>query len=162
MSIRSTIGWNTEPFRGRYIHYDGNPQWTGKQICLAIRRDGVKRAMSVFTEEHYGWSCVETDAEETSTSYANYYDEPRFENVAGYGIAYTDYIYPDGPQKGYQQTNKDAWVTEDNDCCTEWQYAVSEDGTIDVYNMWYLVGTLNAFDDDFEEKLTAISDSVFY
>jgi hypothetical protein len=71
--------------RGRYVHWDGYPTGVGQAILDIVRRDGLDKARTVLTAEHFGWSSVTGDDPES-----DFNREPtRFEVVPGYGIAYT-------------------------------------------------------------------------
>jgi hypothetical protein len=114
MSTRSIVAvWDTPAgdslqWKGRYVHSDGYPAWTGEQIRLIGRRDGAEVAARVLTQDRTEWSQLAsgtTAADAVRGKVA----------VPGYGLAYSD-------ASGH-------WYTRDGDTggC-EWAYVIGRAG----------------------------------
>lgn len=116
MSTRSFVGKiNSDgTFKARYVHSDGYPTYLARQLLALVQRDDAEKVLSTVTEEHYGWSSLnaetpdiegvtpDRDADFRSAEYqASRFQDGRFANIPGYGIAYTT-------QKG--QSSPDDWV----------------------------------------------------
>lgn len=160
MSTRSIIARpeaNGDTWKGRYCHSDGYPTWMGARLWALVYRDGLEAVVKVLTETHCGWSSINEDRidltgvkafrgrfgspgypehgtpERTATDWRQSYNNGCFENVPGYGIAYTTTKPPFGsPQEPYQQVTEDEWFTPDDlaDTDTVWLYVLSEGGLI--------------------------------
>lgn len=114
MGTRSVVAIPTaDGWRGRYIHWDGYPEGVGESLRLIVQRDGLDLAVKTLTENHFGWSSVNDDAQDA-------HDEPiRFEFVPGYGTAYS------------AKEQEDTWVTSDGDNWgTEYAYVLTPDGIV--------------------------------
>ena len=157
MSTRSAVSRdNGGQFKGRYIHWDGYPTGVGIQLCNIIRAFGAEEAAKIIVDDNYGWSHLDSTTPQALTGNdAQYYDEPRFKTVAGFGVAYTDTKGTDG----YQQATSEDWITETDSWWTEWQYAIAPNGDVTVYDHFEEIGKVNAFDDDYQQKLKAIEES---
>lgn len=120
IAIPAGDGW-----QGRHTHWDGDPQWVGRNVWTIVQRDGLARARQVLTGDYYGWSVVYHDQPniEGIKTYkcdaklareepwklrekygsprhprvvaANWDDNGQFINVPGYGVAYSHEPLPD-------------------------------------------------------------------
>lgn len=107
MSTPCTVGYvDGDGGRGRHVNWDGYPIGVGKNVQELILRDGPERVIDVLTREHYGWSSLHPHEEPpTSYSESSYAQDPRFEWVPNYGVAYTDTEV----EPGYRQTTENEW-----------------------------------------------------
>lgn len=117
-------------WRGRYVHWDGNPKSKLPQLRALIERDGVERVLKVLTEEHYGWSSLslrQRRAEKSSLG-------KRGRWVAGYGEAYTT---------AEGQSHPDDWHTSER-ADTPWAYVLYPNFITvlwgDANERWHWVG----------------------
>lgn len=143
MSTRSFVGTVNadKTFRARYVHSDGYPTGVGETLAALIALHGVEETLRVVTEEHYGWSnlnayapditnvradseaAYDTPAFQASLFRGKYaiYGDGRFENIPGYGIAYTTKD---------NQSSPDDWITGtlgeplSRGMWTEWGYLI--------------------------------------
>lgn len=96
-------------FKGRYVHSDGYPSHMGATLAALVEREGVKGVLQRVTRDYYGWSTLsETTPDikgvraDSSAEWGSpgrqaalfrgkyaIYGDGRFENVPGWGIAYT-------------------------------------------------------------------------
>ena len=98
MSTRSVVAYRTEEgWRGRYIHFDGYPDYMNGALSEIVKRDGYEKAKAVLCDEHRSWSQVDPNVQTKATEMLG----DRGEYVDGYGVAYTD--EPD-----------DYWYSSDN------------------------------------------------
>jgi hypothetical protein len=126
VAIKDGDGW-----KGRYIHWDSYPSGVGLALVEILTRDGLEQAVKTLIETHYGWSQVtgESDLEPLSEGQ----DDGRFENIPGYGVAYTDTKITGYDGRPYQQVTEDQWILSgESDNGTEWAYVLFADH-IDVY-----------------------------
>jgi hypothetical protein len=157
MSTRSIIAVPYgDTWRGRYCHCDGYPTGNGRTLWALVKREGLDVTRKVLTEEHYGWSSVDENRidisgipafegkygdpgypefgtpEHEATIFVTVYGDGRFENVPGWGVAYTDTVIErlSEPGEPYQQITDDEWLTPEDTRDTEWFYVLTDAGMI--------------------------------
>lgn len=87
MSTRSVVAYRTESgWRGRYIHFDGYPEYMNPALSAIVARDGFDKAKAILCDEHRSWSQVDPN---TALQGAESLGD-RGVAVYGYGITYTD------------------------------------------------------------------------
>jgi hypothetical protein len=130
MSTNSVLAVpNGDAWRGRYCHWDGNPQSKVPTLRALIERDGIDQVIKVLTEEHHAWSVLrasygETDEEDRGEGY---------QDVKGYGSAYAD-----------EDRNDDVWHTSDV-VDAPWAYVIYPKVLSVLWggeDKWHLVATL--------------------
>lgn len=121
MSTNSAIAVRNEngQVKGRSVHWDGSD--VGDAVRRIIARDGVEKAVRTLIFDHYGWSSVDGEDEQTL---GKFYDDGRFVAVPGYGIAYTT-------KEG--QSSPDRWVLG-LDTSIEYFHVIEDDGTVTTYH----------------------------
>jgi len=98
-----------DSFRGRYVHSDGTPSWTGRLLYELVERHGLNRVIETVVVDHpTGWSMI--DPAHTVTA------DPGTVVVPGFGLAYED------------DPGRHAWITPDPDGTAEWAYVLTPSG----------------------------------
>jgi hypothetical protein len=98
-----------DSFRGRYVHSDGYPSWTGRFLRELVDRDGLNKVIATVVIDHpTGWSMI--DPANTAAA------DPGTVVVPGYGIAYED------------EPDQREWVTPDDGEMAEWAYVLAPSG----------------------------------
>lgn len=106
MSTNSVIAIpDGDAWRGRYVHWDGQPTWMGAQLHAIVQRDGVEQARKVLTETERSWSSIDS-------GYAEKRDGA-YDEVSGYGTAHLD-------------KSCSAWATPVDDD-GRWLYVLADD-----------------------------------
>ncbi|MDJ1122751.1 hypothetical protein QJ043_04130 [Olsenella sp. YH-ols2217] len=141
MSTRCMVG-RSSLGKGRYVHCNGQPGWTGCALVQIIDRDGVEKAMTTIVDEHRGWSILCPVAADPNGSGAVvdslYRRDAQCLGVPLYGYAFRE--------------QRDEWWPV-GDSLLDYSYLVDDDGTIHVYAGKQELGALNAFDDDAFEAM---------
>lgn len=125
MGTRSVVAVPTGDYtwKGRYVHWDGYPGGVGQDLVEIIARDGVEKAIKTLTEEHYGWSQLDSDI---TADHEDGLGPERSDTVPGYGVAYKN-----------DTEQPDEWIT-DTDLGKSWceyVYVLMPDGTIKAYEV---------------------------
>lgn len=108
MATRSIVGTYTDGgkhWRGRYVHWDGHPETRLPILLDLIERDGALKVLQTIMR-HPGWSCLNTSVRWNDPMETGY-DDGRFANVDGYGVAYTPAQRPDNTYE--TDTGLDTW-----------------------------------------------------
>jgi len=127
MGTRSVVAVpDGDTWKGRYVHWDGYPTWMGSMLWT-LQRDGLETVRKTLTQDYYGWSTLNGDAEQQLSIE---HPDGRFVGVPNYGIAYTTQE---------NQSSPDSWVTQFGDSMgTEWAYVL---GDADLFCYVYSSGT---------------------
>ena len=113
MGTRSVIArLEGDGWKGRYVHWDGDPTGVGAAVHAIVNRDGLEVATKTLTEAWHGWSTVTAEERVEPDR-----DPSRFVAVDGYGLAYS------------HEEQGDDWVTSDGpDWGAEWCYVLAPAG----------------------------------
>lgn len=131
-----------DSYRGRYVHWDGYPSGVGRALSALVQRDGLEVVRKTIIHDHYGWSSLDETqtvsskaliakmkrkglswhpeygtAEYHAHSFSIGYNDGRFAQVKGYGVAYTT-------EQG--QSWPDEWIRPEADWGTEWRYVLTD------------------------------------
>ena len=138
MGTRSVVAFQEgDGWRGRYVHFDGYPSARVPDLLTIVARDGVEAAIKTITETWAGWSSLDAyqpditgvtpdanaawDSPEMQASRfapGGGYDDGRFANVPGYGIAYVAESGQIDPDHWIDHTDTDIWL--------EWAYVLND------------------------------------
>jgi hypothetical protein len=118
MGTRSIIAIpNGDGYKGRYAHWDGYPEWMGRNLWEIVKRDGLEQARRVLVEDNFYWSNM--DASQADAPLKDFMDDGRFRIVPGYGVSGT-----------HHQASPDEWVTHHDSTWCEWVYVLGVDGLL--------------------------------
>lgn len=119
MATRSIIAIpEGDSWKGRYVHWDGYPSHMAESISEIVRRDGLEKAIKIFTGAIYGWSRI--DPSETGNQSAG---DHQSIDVKGYGSAYAEVF-------------DESWLVPDSGCGTEWVYVLTTGGLLVIKEYW--------------------------
>jgi hypothetical protein len=105
-------------FRGRYVHWDGNPSGVGLFLHELLARDGLRAVIQTIVVDHpTGWSALSPRSTEADSRPGSD-DRPGFVFVPGYGVAYED--VPEQHQ----------WLSPTDDVDAEWAYVLTRRGIV--------------------------------
>lgn len=105
-------------WRARYVHWDGDS--VGDDVRAFIARDGRDKVVQVLTEEHFGWSSLDSRPGKADGTLRPYDDPARFVAVKGYGVAYVNHT-----------EQPDEWITpDDGDDWIEYVHIIEPDGSV--------------------------------
>jgi hypothetical protein len=108
-------------FRGRYVHWDNNPERMVTTIGALVKRDGITQVVTTLINNNQSWSVInnlqtkEDDLDPVSI-------------VEGYGRIHTD----------MEENDPYAWFTEKDDdlAWAEYVYVIRKNG-LDVFSVAY-------------------------
>lgn len=81
IAVERAQGW-----RGRYVHWDNNPEYRVPTIAQLVQRDGLLQVVDTLINKHPSWSCIDPRQQ----------PEPELDHdsgimaVEGYGRYHTD------------------------------------------------------------------------